>query len=478
MVIRINKVAKNFLSISFANLSSQVLTFLVVAYYAHILSPNDFGDLSTVQALMLYFTMFVMLGLQTYGTREVSKSEANINSTVGNIISLRILAFFISYVMLFTFSFLNKGNNVFNNLLLLYGITLLPSALNLDWVFSGLQEMQHNAIYNLIKNLLPCIFIFIFFKHKEQIYLIPLFTSSGIFVALLYQLYVYFINKKFKILINLKSEGFTQYIKFGLPFMISGILAMINCNVDRIVIRFTRSAWEAGVYSAGYNIIMFLTNIITLIFIPFFPLLIKYYHTKELDKLKKIIDNILRIIALITFPIFLGGVLLSKEIILLLFGEKYLEGYVSFAILMIYILILFIREIYGYCLNAWNLEKKYLNIVFLSSMVNLILNLLFTRFYGMNIAAIITVLSEVINLFLMRSFANNVLKIQVLKQFKITLIPTIIMGAVIILLKYFNINVVVNIFAAMIVYFAAVIKMKYISIEELKMLIYKKEGSI
>jgi O-antigen/teichoic acid export membrane protein len=478
MVIRINKVAKNFLSISFANLSSQVLTFLVVAYYAHILSPNDFGDLSTVQALMLYFTMFVMLGLQTYGTREVSKSEANINSTVGNIISLRILAFFISYVMLFTFSFLNKGNNVFNNLLLLYGITLLPSALNLDWVFSGLQEMQHNAIYNLIKNLLPCIFIFIFFKHKEQIYLIPLFTSSGIFVALLYQLYVYFINKKFKILINLKSEGFTQYIKFGLPFMISGILAMINCNVDRIVIRFTRSAWEAGVYSAGYNIIMFLTNIITLIFIPFFPLLIKYYHTKELDKLKKIIDNILRIIALITFPIFLGGVLLSKEIILLLFGEKYLEGYVSFAILMIYILILFIREIYGYCLNAWNLEKKYLNIVFLSSMVNLILNLLFTRFYGMNIAAIITVLSEVINLFLMRRFANNVLKIQVLKQFKITLIPTIIMGAVIILLKYFNINVVVNIFAAMIVYFATVIKMKYISIEELKMLIYKKEGSI
>jgi O-antigen/teichoic acid export membrane protein len=478
MVIIINKVAKNFLSISFANLISQVLTFLVVAYYAHILSPSEFGDLSTVQALMLYFTMFVMLGLQTYGTREVSKSEANINSTVGNIALLRIIAFFISYIMLFSFGFLNKGNTVFNNLLLLYGITLLPSSLNLEWVFSGLQEMQHNAIYNLIKNILPCILIFIFFKQKEQIYLIPIFTSIGLFAALIYQLYIYYINKSFKFLIKPKLENSLRYIKYGLPFMISGILAMINCNVDRIVIRFTRSAWEAGVYSAGYNIIMFLTNIVTLIFIPFFPLLIKFYHTKELDKLKKVIDNIVRIIALVAFPIFVGGALLSKEIILLLFGKKYIEGYVSFSILMIYILILFIREIYGYCLNAWDLEKRYLKIVFISSMVNLVLNLIFTRYYGMNIAAIITVLSEIINLLLMRRFANNVLKIQVLKQFENTLIPTIIMGAAILLIKYFNINVLVNIFAAIIIYFATVIKFKYISIDELKMLISKKEGSI
>ena len=78
----------------------------------------------------------------------------------------------------------------------------------------------------------------------------------------------------------------------------------------------------------------------------------------------------------------------------------------------------------------------------------------------------------------MRRFANNVLRIQVIKQFKNTLIPTIIMGAAIILLKYFNINVLVNIFAAMIIYFAAVIKFKYISIDELKMIISKKEGSI
>jgi hypothetical protein len=78
----------------------------------------------------------------------------------------------------------------------------------------------------------------------------------------------------------------------------------------------------------------------------------------------------------------------------------------------------------------------------------------------------------------MRRFTSNVLKIHVLKQYRNALLPTIIMGATIVILKYLNINVLVNIFSAIIIYFAAIIKFKYISFNELRMLISKKEGSI
>ncbi|ERI90752.1 polysaccharide biosynthesis protein [Clostridiales bacterium oral taxon 876 str. F0540] len=477
MVITINKVIKNFLSISFANLTSQVLTFLVVAYYARILGTDIFGHISTVQAIMMYFTMFVMLGLQTFGTREVSKDEDNIKSIVGKIIFLRTVAFFASYILIVIFYFVNKGNSIFNNLLLIYGITLLPAAFNLDWVFSGLQEMQYNAVYNLIKNLIPCFLIFIFFKTEKQLFLIPLFTLLGLFFALIYQIYVFFRKRKFKISISINKEEIRKYIFYGLPFMFSGVLAMINCNVDRIVIEFTRSSGEAGIYSAGYNIIMFLTNIITLIFTPMFPLLIKYFHEKEFSRLNSVINNLTKIISFIALPIFAGGVILSKDIILLLFGYKYESGYISFAILMIYILILFIREIYGYCLNAWNLEKTYLKIVFISSMINLVFNLIFTPIYGMNIAAFITVISEIINLLLMKKYTENILKIKVFTYFIKTLIPTIVMSFVIIIIKNLNLSVLINILFAVLVYFAAAIIFRTISLKEVKLL-FSKEGTI
>lgn len=477
-MIAINRVIKNFLSVSFANIFSQILTFMVVTYYAGVLGTSIFGQLSTVQAIIIYFTMFVMLGLQTYGTREVSKSEANIDSIVGNIILLRTLTFFISYFILILFTLIYKGNLIFNNLLLIYGLTLLPSALSLDWVFSGLQEMQYNAVYNLIKNLLPCIFIFLFLKNKEHVYLIPIFTIFGLLSALIYQFFIFFIKKKLRIAVKINIKDIKKYIIYGFPFMISGILAMINCNVDKIVINFTRGAGEAGIYSAGYNIILFLTNVITLIFTPIFPLLISYYHENDIQKLKAVINNIVKIIAFIALPIFAGGVLLSKEIILLLFKKEYLEGYVSFAILMGYILILFIREIYGYCLNAWNIEKSYLKIVLISSMVNLVLNIIFTPFYGMNIAAIITVFSEIINLVLMRKYANKVLEIKVFKYLKKALVPTLIMSFVILVIRYLNLNILINILVAIIVYFTSAINLKVISLGELKSSLYKKEGSL
>jgi O-antigen/teichoic acid export membrane protein len=478
MVRKINRVVKNFLSISFANISSQVFTFLVVAYYARILGSSLFGDISTVQAVIVYFTMFVMLGLQTYGTREISKSEKYLENIVGNILILRIMAFILSYSIIIVYTLIDHNNVAFNKLLLLYGIILLPTAFNLEWVFSGLQEMQHNAIYNLVKNLLPSLLIILFLKNKEQFYVIPIFTIIGLVAALCYHFYIYFIKRNHKVSFIIKCHSLKRYLKYGYPFMLSGVLATLNGNVDRIVIKFTRGSAEAGVYYSGYSIIIFLTSIITLLFTPVFPLFIKYFHEKKFDKLTTVINNIVKVIAVISLPIFAGGILLSRDIILLLFGREYVNAYFSFAILMGYILILFIREIYAYCLNSWNKEKIYLKIVFISSMINLFFNMIFTPLYGMNIAAVITVLSEVINLLLMRKYTQKILRFEVFRYFGKTIIPTIIMSLSIFLIKYFNLHILINIFTAIVVYFTAILLLKVITIRDIKMALFKKEGSI
>nr|WP_242946856.1 polysaccharide biosynthesis C-terminal domain-containing protein [Clostridium haemolyticum] len=57
------------------------------------------------------------------------------------------------------------------------------------------------------------------------------------------------------------------------------------------------------------------------------------------------------------------------------------------------------RENYGYSLNAWNKENKYLKSVIISSLTNLILNLIFIPIYGIIAASITTLVSEVLNFF-------------------------------------------------------------------------------
>ncbi|MCD3364065.1 flippase, partial [Clostridium botulinum D/C] len=169
----------------------------------------------------------------------------------------------------------------------------------------------------------------------------------------------------------------------------------------------------------------------------------------------------------------LGGIILSKEIIVLLFGQKYVEAYIPFVILLIYILILFMRENYGYSLNAWNKENEYLKSVVISALTNLILNLIFIPMYGIIAAAMTTLVSEILNFFIMRKYSIKIVKTNYITNFIKVIIPVVLMGSVVWGLKYLHINVVINIVLAIVVYFIAIIITRYVTIDQLKSFVKK-----
>ncbi|UZW15947.1 flippase [Clostridium pasteurianum] len=474
-----NRVAKNFLLTISSSLISQVIVFFTGTYYATKIGASYFGTVNTVQAMILYFTMVVLFGLQTYGTREIAKDRENIKQVVGDILIFRFILFILSFAVIVIISSAFENNiNSIKTLFILYGLTLLPTAMNIDWVFNGIQEMKYNAVYNIIKNIIPFILIYIFLREKSQVYYIPLFTFIALFIGTIYQGYIYFLKKRFTLSINLNKKKFISYVNFGLPFLISGILAMINTNVDRIIIMFTRGSEEAGIYGSAYYIILFLINIETMIFTPIFPLIINYFNNNDRENLKKLMNNTSKIITAFIMPVVIGGILLSKDIIVLLFDKSFIGAYSPFIILLLYALILFFREIYGWGLNACGMEKKYLKTVTISALVNLILNLIFTPRYGMNMAAAITVLSEIINIVMMRYYAKRIIIVSNYINIIKSLFPCFIMAIVIIILKYFNINVVFTIILSAIFYSIFIIITKYITLQEVRSILIGKNGGV
>lgn len=470
-----NKLIKNFLSISFANLLGQLVSFIVVVYYSGIIGKENFGKITLVQQILLYFTMVVLFGIQTYGTRVVSSNKENIDKVLGEIIAFRFLVSIICFICVCTIAFfINKDIN-FKTIFVIFGVTLIPTALNIDWLFNGLQEMQHNAIYSLCKNIIPSVIIFLFLKNQNSMHLIPIAMLIGLCVGVIYQYYIVFVKYNYKLKLKLDKEIIYRYSKFGMPFLLSGFFSMINNNVDKIIIGFTRGDGEVGVYQAAYIFVSFLINLSAVLFTSTFPLLVKYYHEGRENELKKICNGISKLVAIIAVPIFIGGSLLSKDIILL-YKREFFEAYKPLNILLFYILILFIREIYGYQLNAWKLEKKYLKIIIISSTANLILNLILTPKYGMIAAAWITTVTEFINLIFMRRCARKVIVTKdyfyVLQAF----IPGIIMALAILGLKYMKINILIIILIAIIVYFLFALITKVITIKEIKVIYTKKEG--
>lgn len=445
------------------------------AYYARVLGKDAFGNISVVQAILMYFNIITLFGLHTFGTREISKNEKKSETIVNNIVSLRLVISIICYLIIILITiFINKGVE-FNHILLLYGLSIFPLVFTLDWYFSGIQEMQYNAVYNIVKNFIPFVLIFIFLHESKDAVLIPIFVTIGVLCAAIYHLFIYHKISKKSIKFNINKNSLVCYAKYSFPFFISQVLSMINNYADRLVIYFTRTSAETGVYSSSYYIIFFLMNIIAMFFTPIFPLFINYYHNKENDRMDKLNNNVAKYVILTVFPIVSGGVILAKQIIVLLFKDSYMDAYIPFRILLFYILLLFIREIFGYQLNAWHKEKQYLKIVGISALINLILNLLITPKYGMIAASCITLFSEIFNLILMRREASKLYKVHCLKYIVKSVPLVVIMCIVIIILKHFNVNVIINIVFAILVYFLAAFAFKVITMNEIKKLFTKKE---
>ncbi|MDP4143946.1 MAG: flippase [Bacillota bacterium] len=475
-----NKIAKNFLSTGVANIAGQVFLFLITAYYARLIGADSFGFMSLANQIIMYFTTIAIFGMQVYGTRIISSDKKEVNNIVGEVIGFRLfVAFccfcFIVFMGLFLGRFI-EGNYKFTLIQILYAASIFPVALSLDWVFNGLQEMHYNAVFTLCKYFIPGIIILILLKGQNNMYWIPISNAIGLTVGTGFQYCIYLKKQKYKFNLLVNWNIIKKYLYVGLPVLVQGLLGMVNNNVDKIIMGFSRPKAELGVYQASYTFISFLISIDALIFTPIFPLLADYFHNNNKVKLKQVSNEIAKIVSIVAMPVLVGGIILAKDIMYYFFRSKgYEAGYLPLSILLIYIFILFIREVFAYQLNAWDMEKKYLKIIALSAILNFTLNIIFIPRYGMIGAAWVTTITEIINLFLMRKAAFKVIRTNILSSVIKPIGPTIIMAAVIVLIKYLKINMVINIFAAVIAYFSLIILLKIITISEIRGFILKRE---
>lgn len=462
-----NKILKNFLSTSIANIIGQLVGFISIAYYSNILLEYNYGMITYAQQFILYFTAVVLFGVQTFGTRLVVEKEKEYGDLVSELFTFRFIIAVICCIISFCLSFFLSEDSRFPLIIILWSLILIPTSMNFDWFFSGIQDMKHNAVYNLLKTVVPAIIIYIFVRSSEDIYIIPLAMVVGVFLG---AIYYYIILRRYKIRLRFKynKEVFKNYLRIGIPFFLSGLLAMVNGNIDKVILGFDNDRFgELGIYQAAYNFINFIITFIGIIFVPLFPYLVRAYKEGK-EKIEQTIKLVMKIVLLFSIPISVGGFILADKIILLFYSEDFIPSIKPLKLLMIYIFILSIREVYAYSLNAFKLEKKYLKVVGISASINFLLNLIFIPIYGYMAAALITTATEIINLVLMRKYIRNIVKFNDVKQVVAVLIPTIIMGIFTVITRNFIDNLFVIIFISIIIYLISVFTLRIVSINELK----------
>ncbi len=202
---------------------------------------------------------------------------------------------------------------------------------------------------------------------------------------------------------DFKTCNFTSHLKeilaYTTPLMLGHISASLSRQVDKYIIANNFPAELYAIYTVGAKELP-LVPLVTSSFISvIFPEISKLYGLGENSKIANLINNVIRTTSLIIIPIFSYLLFFSKEFVLLLFSEKYVE---SVAIFRIYLFFLPVRVLlYSPILSALGRQKIYMLVSIFDLILNASLGVILVKIFGMPGSAIAVIVSTYFETFLM-----------------------------------------------------------------------------
>ncbi len=463
-------IAKNTFWLFGGQVTGRLLRAAIVIYAARILGAASWGAFSYAISLAAFLTIFSDFGVNALLTREGVKSPELRQKYLATALFIKALLLLILVMGMFFFA---------NSLTNLEGAAILMPMIVFVFVFDSLRDlgtamaralekMQIEAWVNIFTNLAITIFGFIFLSYSKTA--TSLAWAYAVGTGLGFLTIVYVLREYFKGLTkNFDKNLIKTIITSAWPFGLLGLMGVVMINTDILMLGWLTSAEETGFYSAAQRPIQLLYTAPILIAAAFFPTLTRLAKQGG-QNFRSVFERGLTSIYLLAIPASLGGAILSRQIIELLYGNSYLSAAPTFAILSGTILTVFPATLIANAMFAHEKQKSLLGFVALGVLGNVFFNFLFIPLWGMEGAALSTFLNQIIiNAYLWQQL-RKVSPFSVLPRLTKIFGASTVMGLTILLLEYYKVNAGVNILAGAGVYFAALTLFKEPTLKFLKFL--------
>lgn len=461
----LRRIVKNFFSLVSAQIVTALLGFAVTVYLARILEATNFGKICFAQAILVYFMLIANLGLKTLGTREVARNRERIKDYVNNILTLRLFLAFISFLLLVVFVTFIPQPVETRHLIFLYGLSLFPFALLTEWTFQGIERMEFIGLSRILNKLLYVLLIFLLVKSAKQLLVIPCLWLLGSLTAAGFLIFI-FIKQFGRIRLRINIPFWKDLLKQSLPMGAAFIMIQIYYNFDTVMLGFIKGDKVVGWYNAAYKIILFLILLGGSFGATILPVISKYFK-ESLKKLEKFLSYSSKLTIFISLPLAVGGAILARPIMNLLYGSQYNNGIIAFQILIWSVFTVFTNIPFAFSLLACDRQKEYMYSVSAGAVVNILLNLYLIPKYSLIGAAAATIVAEIVVLSMLYHYSQKIVRVRVQKNILKSLTASLPMG----LFIYFaKMNIFIEIALGVTIYLLVNLMLREITKEDLALI--------
>ena len=464
------KVIKNYLY----NLSYQILTIILpiitVPYVTRIFTSEDLGNYGFYNSIVSYFSLFAMLGIGVYGTKQIA-AASDVSSTFWNIYAIQFVTSLIalSVYLISIFSIPQMGGVI----PLILGIVLFAKMIDISWLFSGKEDFKKITIRNIVVRLIGVISIFTFVKSSNDLYLyvflIVIFDFLGQFV-------MWVPARKF-----IKRPSFnTNTIKKNLHPIVLLFLPQVAISLyailDRTLLGLLGSYSDVGIYEQGQKLTSILLTVVSSLGAVMLPRVANLLSERRDKEAQNMVKFSFILYNLIIFPMMFGLVAVNEVFVKFFLGQNFQNVKYVLYVLVFNIMFVGWTNILGFqVLVVRNKNKEFMLSTTIPAFVSVAVNIAVIPFFGYIGASITSVVVEILVFAIQWYYSRNIINKKLLFNkdlAKIILSSLVMFGAVMLCKMTLGIDGIIGLIIYLAVggisYLGMIFLLKTVDIREMK----------
>lgn len=392
-----NNLIKKFLSFSIGGYVNALIGLLTVPIITRILSPEQYGVASLISIIVEMLVVFCSLALDQSFVRffyEVEEEERG--KLLQDCLYYPVFITIFSSLIIFIFRnqisifILGKKEKVIWLIIVFSIVALIIKS----FAFLVVRMQQKGGLYSFFYILIKVVefsFILLFFKIYGNDY--KVIVLATLFSTLITSLLMIVVERKIWKLGGKRKIEKKELLNFSAPLVLTLALTWVFASSDKITIKIFSNLRELGLYSGAFRIVSVI-SVIQTGFTSFWTPFIYERYSKNPDDLvfyKKANDYLSLIFFLIGITI-----LATRNIIIILLGEKYYDSLFIVPMLIFVPIMYLISETTMMGIGFKKKSKYFLYISIIVALFNIVGNILLVPKYGAKGAAISTGISYII----------------------------------------------------------------------------------
>jgi len=404
-----SRLVKNVSWIFFGNVAHAILSFLLNIVVARILSLNDNGMLTYATSWIAFFTSVGTLGFNGIISREFSKDEGRGNEYLWSCITARVLFSLLAIVTLQIIARVASPNEPELHIIILcQSMQILFGSFDM-FIYWYRYKNQANitAVYRLVASGISAVWrlVAIAVLKSLTLYVIGIVVETALFVAFL----IYFYRKHYTKEILISRKTMQLMLRISYPFIFSAILSTIYGQADKIMLKSMIDNSAVALYNASTTLAGLVVIIPTTLIEGFRPDIMDAKLRDE-ELYQRRLRQLYAIIfwACIAYGLFIT--VFDRQIILLLYGQKYLGAVGSLSLVVWYTSFSYFGAINNVYMVAEDKIKWVQVTTLIGAIGNIILNYFLIPVWGIVGAALASLLTQILANFVLMAVIPDLRK--------------------------------------------------------------------